>query len=89
MVWKILISELASKQFKKMDKSIAKHILGYLKERVAKQKDPTLSGKPLLNDKSGLWRYRIGDYRVICEIRNHELTILVLKIGHRRNVYDK
>lgn len=87
MVWKISISEVAARQLKKMDKVAAKNILTYLKERVADKNDPRIFGKPLLHDKSGYWRYHVGDYRIICQIEDHELTVVVLRLGHGKNIY--
>ncbi|HEX4044143.1 MAG TPA: type II toxin-antitoxin system RelE/ParE family toxin [Gammaproteobacteria bacterium] len=88
MVWTIKVSEIAEKQIKKLDKAVAKRIVKYLKERVISQKNPRSLGKALLHDKTGLWRYRVDDYRIICQIKDHELTILVLQLGHRKNIYD-
>ena len=83
MAWTIKFTENAAKQMKKIDKSISKKIITYLKERIAK-KDPYLFGKALLHDKSGLWRYRIEDYRVVCEIKDNELLVIVLRVAHRK-----
>lgn len=88
MDWKIKYSETAAKQMKKLDKSVSNQIDKYLTEKVAKQKDPSVFAKSLLHDQSGLWRYRIGDYRVICEIQNESLIVLALRVGHRKHVYD-
>lgn len=88
MAWTISISDFAAKQFKKLNKSIAKELLDFMKNKVAPLDDPTLFGKPLINDKAGLWRYRVRDYRIICKIDNNELTILVVRIGHRKEVYE-
>ncbi|WP_156422988.1 type II toxin-antitoxin system RelE family toxin [Amygdalobacter nucleatus] len=57
-------------------------------KEIAKYDDPKLQGKALTGNLAGLWRYRVGDYRLICLIENHTLLILVLDIGHRRDVYD-
>ena len=73
---------------KKLDKSISKKIYHYLNDRVAKEKDPRMLGKPLLHDKSGLWRFRIENYRVICQIKKNELIVLVVRVGHRKEVYN-
>jgi mRNA interferase RelE/StbE len=89
VAWKIKISEFAEKQIKKLDKSIAKQIILYLKERIATQKDPRILGKSLLHDKSGLWRYRVNHYRIICKIEAKELIVLVLRLGHRKDIYKK
>ena len=88
MVWKLQFTEIAAKQFKKLNKSIAKQLIDYLKDRVCKKEDPTLTGKPFLGDEPGLWRYRVEDYRIICKIEEKELTVLVIKLGHRKGVYD-
>ncbi|TAK73045.1 MAG: type II toxin-antitoxin system RelE/ParE family toxin [Gammaproteobacteria bacterium] len=87
MVWTIKYTEIAAKQMKKLDKKISKQIDNYLNERVAKQKNPSVFGKPLLHDKSGLWRYRVENYRIICEIQDSELIVLVLRMGHRKEIY--
>lgn len=88
MTWKIKYTEIAAKQMQKLDRSISKRIDKYLNERIAKQKDPRLFGKALMHDKSGLWRFRVEDYRIICSIEDHELVVLVLQLGHRKNIYE-
>lgn len=87
MAWKVKISDVAEKQLKKLDKSIQKRILDYLKDRINGCKNPRHFGEALKGDKSGLWRYRIGDFRIICEIQENELIVLTLAIGHRREIY--
>lgn len=89
MAWKIKFSEFSLKQIKKLDKAIAKKIIRYLKDRVISQRDPRTFGKPLLHDKSGLWRYRVDDYRIICKIEDEGLVVLVLRLGHRKDIYEK
>lgn len=88
MTYKLTFSEVAVKQLKKLDKSVTKKILAYLTDKVAKQRQPDNYGKALKGDLSGLWRYRVGDYRIICDINGKELTILVLRLGHRKHIYD-
>lgn len=85
LVWTIEFAATAEKELSKLDKSAAKRILKFLKERVAT--DPRSSGKALRGDHAGLWRYRIGDYRVICEFRDQTVSVLVVRIGHRKEVY--
>ena len=87
MAWAIDYTQTARNQLKKLDKAVAERILDYLDDRVAKQEDPRTLGKALTGPLGTLWRYRIGDYRVICEIQNRAVTILVIRIGHRREVY--
>jgi mRNA interferase RelE/StbE len=87
LAWAIDYTQTARNQLKKLDKAVAERILDYLDDRVAKQEDPRTLGKALTGPLGTLWRYRIGDYRVICEIQNRAVTILVIRIGHRREVY--
>ncbi len=77
----------ARKQLQQLDKPVARRILDYMDDRVAKQTDPRSLGKALTGPLGTLWRYRIGDYRAICEIQDSSGKILVLQIGHRREVY--
>jgi mRNA interferase RelE/StbE len=85
--WTINFSEVALKQLKKLDKQIAKRIIDYLEKRICIVDDPKQQGKALAYNKSGLWRYRVGDYRIICQINDETITILVLEIGHRKDIY--
>ncbi len=77
----------AKKTLRKLDRPVATRILDYLDE-VALLDDPRTRGKSLIGDRVGIWRYRFGDYRVLCELRDAELVILALEIGHRSSVYD-
>ncbi|QBY46650.1 type II toxin-antitoxin system RelE/ParE family toxin (plasmid) [Arsenophonus nasoniae] len=88
MVWKIKYADSALKSLKKMDRQNAKRIVDYLDKRIASSDDPRIFGKSLKGDLGEFWRYRIGDYRVICEILDEELIILAAIIGHRREVYE-
>jgi len=85
--WKISIDSRASKELKKLDKLAQKKIINYLKTQLELIENPRLFGKPLQGNKRGLWRYRVGDYRIICQILDNELLILVIKVGHRKNIY--
>ena len=87
MAWTIELLTSAAKQFRKLDPPVQKRILQYLHERVAE--DPRYHGKPLSGDQTGRVRFRIGDYRLICQIEDERLTVLVLTLGHRREVYRK
>ncbi|MFC1659617.1 type II toxin-antitoxin system RelE/ParE family toxin [Pseudomonadota bacterium] len=84
-MYKIVLSDKAEKSLNKLDKYVKTKILKYLKEKI--EKNPTDYGKPLTENLSGLWRYRVGDYRIITKIINEELTVLVVEVGHRREVY--
>ncbi len=87
MVWTIEYTETSRKQLKKLDKQIAKRILDYMDARVSGSKNPRSSGKVLVGSLGGLWRYRVGDYRIICDIQDNALRVLVVKIGNRGDVY--
>ncbi len=88
MVWIIKYTESSSKQLKKLDKQTALRILDYMDERVAVLADPRSLGKNLKGSKMGEYcRYRVGDVRVICNIVDGQMTVLVIEIGNRREVY--
>jgi mRNA interferase RelE/StbE len=88
LAWTLRLSETAKRQLRKLDSSNAQVILRYLNRVVQETSDPRERGSGLRANLAGLWRYRVGDYRVICNIEDHELVILVLQIGHRRDVYQ-
>lgn len=87
MAWTINYSASALKSLKKMDQQSAKRILDFLENRIATLEDPRISGKPLKGDLGIFWRYRVGDYRVLCEIQDGQLIILAALIGHRKEIY--
>ena len=87
MAWTIEYAETAKKQLRKLDRVAARRIVDFMDERVALSDDPRGMGKALKGPLGDLWRYRVGDYRVICDIQDGVLTVLVLRIGNRREVY--
>ena len=88
MVWIIKYTESSSKQLKKLDKQTALRVLDYMDERVAVLADPRSLGKSLKGPKMGeYWRYRVGDIRLICNILDGQMTVLVIEIGNRREIY--
>lgn len=87
MAWTISYTETARRELKKIDKPVALRILDFLDNHVAKQEDPRKLGKALSGPLGTLWRYRIGDYRVICDIQDKVLHVLIVRIGHRREIY--
>jgi mRNA interferase RelE/StbE len=88
LVWIIKYTESSSKQLKKLDQQTALRVLNYMDERVAVLANPRSLGKNLKGPKMGeYWRYRVGDIRVICNIVDGQLTVLVIEIGNRREVY--
>jgi mRNA interferase RelE/StbE len=89
MAWKIEFDPAALKELSKLDKPVEQRILKFLRERVAKLDDPRRIGASLQGTLSGLWKYRVGDYRLICSLEHNRLVVLVLHIGHRREVYKR
>ena len=87
MVWKIELSARARKALKKLDRKPARDIVRALEE-IAQLQNPRSRGKVLTGNLQGLWRYRVGDYRVICDIRSKQLTIYGIDLAHRRNIYQ-
>ena len=87
MAWSVEFSQTAKGQLRKLDRQWQAKILDYLEDEIARLEDPRTRGKALIGDKGGLWRYRLGDYRIICSLDDEALTILVLEAGHRRRIY--
>lgn len=88
MAWTIEFDKKAEKEFKKLDKPTQKKI-DRLITKLSKSKNPRNTGKLLKGKLGSFWRYRIGDYRLICSIEDKILTIVVLRVSHRRYVYNK
>ena len=88
MSYTVKLTNRAKKQLSKLDKYTAKLISSWIYKNLVDCEDPRKSGKGLTANHSGQWRYRIGDYRLICEIQDDELIILALSIGHRRDIYN-
>jgi mRNA interferase RelE/StbE len=86
--WKIEYDSDASKDLRKLDRSIQREILDYMDRRVGRADDPRRFGKPLRGSKFGLWRYRLRDYRIVCELQDKRLLVLVVSIGHRSTIYE-
>jgi len=88
LAWTIKVEDSAAKELKKMEKTTARRILKFLDKRVSILENPRSIGEPLKGPKLGnFWKYAVGDYRIICDIQDTVLLILVLRIGHRRQVY--
>lgn len=86
MTWIIKIESRAAKTLKALDEPIKQRIEAFI-DQLAEIGNPRSSGKALQGSLSGLWRYRIGDYRLITQIKDYELVILLLEIGHRKDIY--
>ncbi len=87
MKWQVAFASAAEKQFSKLGKTAQQEIDRYIAKNLETTEDPRRFGKPYLSIKNA-WRYRVGDYRLVCLIENQKLSVLVLKVGHRRDVYD-
>lgn len=87
MAWTVEISDFAEKQLRKLDRPVQQRLLDWLDDRIEGCKNPRHFGEPLKGDLAGLWRYRVGSYRIICEIKEQRLIVLALAIGHRRKIY--
>ena len=89
MAWTIDYADTARSQLRKLDKQTARRIVDYMDERIADLENPRSAGKALTGPLGGLWRYRVGDYRVICDIQDGALRVLVVQVGNRSDVYQK
>ena len=88
MAWKVELSEAADRELDKLDRQIATRILKFLHGRVARLDDPRSIGEALKGSSLGnFWKYRVGDFRIICDIQDKKLLVLVLRVENRREVY--
>jgi mRNA interferase RelE/StbE len=87
MVWKIEFAASAEKELTKLDKPIIRRILNFLYGRLAKAEKPRSLGQALKGPLGDYWKYRVGDYRVVCDIQDQEIMILVIRVRHRSKVY--
>jgi mRNA interferase RelE/StbE len=85
--WTIEITVTAQKQIGKLDRQVARQIYRFLRERLATDENPRRMGKRLVAMGTEVWRYCVGDYRVLCDIRDERLVVMVVKVGHRSDVY--
>ena len=88
MPWAYSFDERALHELQKLDRQAQKDVIAYLEKRIATRLDPRRFGKPLKANLAGLWRYRVRDYRVLCQIKDQMLLVLVVSVGHRKNAYD-
>ena len=89
MAWTVEVGDFAEKQLRKLDRPIQKRLIDWLDDRISGCKNPRHFGEPLRGGMAGLWRYRVGDYRIICEIQDEQLVVIALAVGHRREVYQR
>ncbi len=88
LMYKIVATKGFLKSLRKLDKGTQKLIKKYIENNLQNAENPKAKGKPLKYDLSAYWRYRIGDYRLICEIDDDKVIVILIDVGHRRDVYD-
>ena len=89
MAWNIEFKPAADKELSKLDPQVAKRVLRFLHKRIAPLEDPRSIGESLSGPLKEYWKYRVGDYRIICDIQDNIITILVLVVGDRKDVYRR
>jgi len=87
LAWTIEYADVARTQLRKLDKAASRRILNYMDQRVARLEDPRSAGKALRGPLGDFWRYRVGEYRVICELHDQTLRVLVVRVGNRKDVH--
>jgi mRNA interferase RelE/StbE len=87
-VWRVEFGSDAARDLRKLGAEPQRLILRYLRQRIATAEDPRRFGRPLTGDLKGLWRYRVGDYRIVAAIEDNRFIVLIVTVGHRREVYD-
>lgn len=87
MIYQIVTTDKFDKSFKKLDKQTQKIIKAWIEKNLVGCENPRIHGKWLTADKSGQWRYRVGDYRILAEIRESELILVLVEVGHRSRIY--
>jgi mRNA interferase RelE/StbE len=86
-VWRVEFDRAADRELRKLGSEAERLISRYLRERIATADDPRRFGHALTGDRKGLWRYRVGDFRIVASIEDDRFVVLVVTIGHRREVY--
>jgi mRNA interferase RelE/StbE len=87
LAWTIDYLTSAKRELRKLDRQVASRIVDYMDGRIAAMENPRSLGAALVGSKDRLWRYRVGDYRIVCEIHDARLIVLVVRIGHRSDIY--
>ena len=88
MSWKIKIDPRALNELEKLDQVVRVRVTKFIYQKIASSENPRIFGKMLKGDLGDFFRYRVGDYRILCHIKDKEFEVLVIKVGHRRNVYN-
>jgi len=88
LAWRIEFEDAARKELKNIDRKAQERILKFLRERISPADNPRICGKALKGALGAYWRYRVGDYRLVCRIEDEKVLVLILRVGHRKNVYN-
>ena len=88
MSYKLTTTEKFDKAFKKLDKQTQRILKSWIDKNLMDCKDPRIHGKGLTANRSGQWRYRVGDYRILAEIQDNKLILILIDVGHRNNIYQ-
>ena len=86
-VWRVEFDRTAARDLRKLGLDAERRVLAWLRARIAGSDDPRRFGQPLTGDLHGFWRYRVGDYRIVAAIEDDRFVVLVVTVGHRREVY--
>lgn len=89
MTWKVEFDNRALKELRKLDAGTQKRLLSWISENLSGDGNPRENGTALKSRFRGLWRYRVGDYRIVCQIKDEELAILFVRVAHRKDVHDR
>lgn len=87
MIYQLITTDKFDKAFKKLDRQTKKIIKAWIDKNLMDCEDPRIHGKGLTANRSGQWRYRVGDYRILAEIRDNELVLVLIDVGHRSRIY--
>ena len=88
LTWSVEFDDAAAKELRKLDRQAQQEILKYFRERIATKEDPRRFGKPLARELAGLWCYRVRNYLMICKIEDDKLVVLIVRVAHRKDVYE-
>ena len=86
-MYKVVFDDKIKKDLKKLDKQTLKALFNWIEKNLHNTTEPRIKGKALIGNKKGYWRYRIGDYRLVVDIQDKDIIILILDIGHRKGIY--
>ena len=87
MIYQLITTDKFDKAFKKLDRQTKKIIKAWIDKNLMDCEDPRLHGKGLTSNRSGQWRYRVGDYRILAEIQDNQLVLVRIDVGHRSKIY--